>query len=88
MSKSRYIVRAREDEAALAAPSAPGALSDFLAGIESDPDIELVDTIGPAGRPHTAVIAVTQEQARALEQRIRNAQQLMIEPDRPLSLFG
>jgi len=82
MSKSRYIVRTREED------GAPSALSDFLSTIEGDPDIELVDTIGPPGRPHTAVIALNPEQALALQQRLRNSQHLMIEPDRPLSLFS
>lgn len=80
--KSRYIVRARDDDS-----SALSALSAFLASIEGNPDVELVDTIGPAGRPHTAVIAVIPEHALSLEQRVRNSQYLMIEPDRPLSMF-
>jgi hypothetical protein len=78
MEKIRFIVRARAEGSTLA---------DFLATIEHEPELELVDTIGPAQRPHTAVIAVAPDQAAPFEQRIRNSQQLMIERDRPLSLF-
>lgn len=77
MPKSRYIIRARDEE---------GALWAFLASIADDPAIDVADTIGPAGRPHTAVVTVAPEQAAALEQRVRQLPQLTIEPDQPLSL--
>ena len=77
MDKTRFIVRRRDE----------GALTDFLAIINNDPAIELVDTIGPEQSPHTAVVAVPPEQALSFEQRFRNLQQLMIERDRPLSLY-
>ncbi len=79
MSKVRYIVRARSDT---------GALSDFLSNIQNNAEIELVDTIGPQGKPHTAVIAVAPDQAPSFEQRFCNSQHLMIERDRPLSLYN
>lgn len=78
MEKIRYIVRAREEDS---------TLSDFLASIGAVPGHEVVDTIGPAGRPHTAVIAVDAQHAPSFEQRFSHQQQLMIERDRPLSLF-
>lgn len=78
MQKIRFIVRARDDSSTVA---------DFLTMIQNDPALELVDTIGPADRPHTAVVAVDPEQAPSFEQRFRNLKHLMIEPDRPLSLF-
>ena len=78
MQKIRFIVRARDDG---------GTVADALTMIANDPALELVDTIGPTGRPHTAVVAVPPEQAPSFEQRFRNLQHLMIEPDRPLSLF-
>jgi hypothetical protein len=78
MEKTRYIVRAQAEEATLA---------DFLATIENDPELELVDTIGPPGKPHTAVVAVTPELAPCFEQRFCNSPHLLIERDRPLSLF-
>ncbi len=78
MEKIRFIVRVRHEG---------GTLADFLAMIHEEPAIELVDTIGPAQQPHTAVIAVEPEQAPSFEQRFQHSQQLMIERDRPLSLF-
>jgi hypothetical protein len=78
MKKVRFIVRTRDDG---------GTVADFLTMIHNDPAIELVDTIGPADRPHTVVVEVEAEQAPSFEQRFRNLQHLMIEPDRPLSLF-
>ncbi len=78
MEKIRFIVRAREEGTTLA---------DFLTTLQHEPELELVDTIGPAQGPHTAVVAVPAELAPSFEQRFRNSQQLMIERDRPLSLF-
>ena len=78
MEKIRFIVRARDDG---------GTLADFLATIAHEPELELVDTIGPGQQPHTAVIAMAPEHAPSFEQRFRNSPQLMIERDRPLSLF-
>jgi len=78
MEKTRYIVRAHAEGTTLA---------DFLATIDNDPGLELVDTIGPPGMPHTAVIAVPPELAPCFEQRFGNSPHLLIERDRPLSLF-
>ncbi|WP_312518336.1 hypothetical protein [Massilia sp.] len=72
----RYIVRAsREDD----------ALARFLAALDTEPGVRLVDTIGPsAGPPHTAVV----ETDAATAERLRRSSlyQLTIEPDQPLSL--
>ena len=78
MEKIRFIVRARAEGS---------TLNDFLTIICNDPQLELIDTIGPQGRAHTAVIATTTEHAPAFEQRFRHSPELMIERDRPLSLF-
>ena len=78
MPQTRYMVRAREDE---------GALADFLRTLQGDPDITLEDQIGPPGQPHTLVVAVAPEQVAQLEARIRASGQLTLERDRPLSLF-
>jgi hypothetical protein len=75
---SRYIIRAAADGPALAA---------FLAGIRGDPALKLVETIGPRDQPHTAVVETDAQTAERLKESFRNANQLMIEPDRPLSLF-
>lgn len=76
MAKIRYIVRTRSDSS---------SLDDLLSAIDSDPGLELVDTIGPPGHPHTAVVAVAPEQVAAFEQRFRTASHFIIERDRPLS---
>ena len=76
--RARYIVRARDDK--------PAALAAFLAGVGADPDIDVVDTIGPQGQPHTAVVAIAPDKALAFERRFQNSNQLSIERDRPLSL--
>ena len=78
MDKIRFIVRAREEG---------HTLNDFLTMVQADPQLELVDTIGPQGCPHTAVVTAATEHAPAFEQRFRNSPELMIERDRPLSLF-
>jgi hypothetical protein len=76
--RGRYIVRSEDS----------GQLAEFIKSIESDPDATLVDVIGPRDAPHTAVVDLSDNKARALEQQFRDAKtQMIIEPDRPLSLF-
>jgi len=75
---NRYIVRAAADDNA--------ALAGFIDSIRGNPAVRLVDTIGPsAGPPHTVVVETDPTTVEQLKQRSRN--QLMIEPDSPLSLF-
>ena len=77
-STGPYIVRSED----------AGQLADFIQDIQQDPAVTLVDTIGPANRPHTVVVAMSPEKALSLEQRFsNNSIPLIIEPDRPLSLF-
>ncbi|MCU6497537.1 hypothetical protein LPN04_06985 [Rugamonas sp. A1-17] len=80
-NKARYLIHA--------ADSAP--LADFLALADVDPEIDVVDVIGPRDQPHTAVVEISPDKARLLELHFRSAgkpsQQLTIEPDQPLSLF-
>lgn len=76
--RGRYIVRSEDGR----------QLADFIKSIESDPDARLLDVIGPRDQPHTAVVDLSDDRARTLEQQFRNAKtQMIIEPDRPLSLF-
>jgi len=76
-SRERYIVRAAQDD---------GALVSFIDSIRNDASVRLVDTIGPpSGPPHTAVVEADAATIELLRQ--RTLHQLMIEPDRPLSLF-
>ena len=79
MEKIRFIVRARQEGT---------VLDEFLAVIDSDASLELVDTIGPAGRPHTAVVATNADHAPCFEQRFSKHPHLIVERDRPLSLLG
>ncbi len=77
--KVRFIIRATGDIAPLAS---------FLDAARFDPAMVVVDTIGPTGFPHTAIIEMSPATAHLLEQRFRASKQLTIEPDRPLSLFN
>jgi hypothetical protein len=76
---NRYIVRAAGDIA---------PLQSFIDSIVDDPVIRLVEKIGPAHQAHTVVIETDVSTAQMLDLRFRSTNQLMIEPDRPLSLFG
>ena len=66
-------------------------LTDFLALAETDPEITVIDLIGPRGQPHTAVLEISEDTAQRLQRQFRDASapthQLTIEPDRPLSMF-
>lgn len=72
----RYIIRTRTEPAVLAA---------FLDTIHDDPDIAVVDSIGPSGQVHTVVVEVPDGMAPQLERFLSNSDQLIIERDRPLS---
>lgn len=76
--RGRYIIRS--DDAR--------QLAEFISDVRQDPTMELLDTIGPANQPHMVVVAMSHDQARSLELRFSKSNQLKIEPDRPLSLFG
>ena len=75
---NRYIIRAVDD--------AP-VLDAFIAGIRNNPALRLLEVIGPQGQPHTAIVETDTATAEQLKQSFRTSNQLMIEPDRPLSLF-
>jgi hypothetical protein len=74
----RYIIRSRDSM----------QLAELIRRIAADPEIMLIDTIGPPGAPHTCVVTMSPERAAALELQFRTTNQFTIEPDRPLSLFG
>jgi hypothetical protein len=79
--KARYLIHAPD--------GAP--LTDFLALADVDPEITVVDVIGPRDSPHTAVVEISPDKARVLALHFRStgtpSQQLTIEPDQPLSMF-
>ena len=74
----RYIIRSQDSK----------ELAEVMKDIDADPAVQLVDTIGPADQPHTLVVEMPHETANSMKQRFRTLKpQLIIEPDRPLSLF-
>jgi len=76
---AKYLISAKDD--------AP--LKEVLATLADDPDVDIVDTIGPRDEPHTAVVQVNAGKAQDWARRLlANNQQLIIEPDRPLSPLG
>ena len=78
----RYIIRAKADNKPIAE-----ILAEVLTAFGNDPAIKVLDTIGPAGRQHTMVAEMPHDTARSLAQRFQSSNQLIIEPDRPLSLY-
>ncbi len=63
-------------------------LAGFVSETRSNPELQLIDTIGPQGAPHTAVYEMAHATAAQLEQRFAAEGTLKIEPDRPLSMFA
>jgi hypothetical protein len=70
-----YLVRARQ----------PGVLARAITRIEADPGITIVRRIGPSDEPHTLVASMADAQAAALRQQF--AGELIVERDRPLTLY-
>jgi len=70
-----YLVRARQ----------PGVLTQAVTRIEADPAITIVRRIGPSDEPHTLVASMAEAQAAALRQQF--AGELIVERDRPLTLY-
>src|SRR5438094_869691 len=62
----------------------PQTVAEVTRIIEADPNVKLVDRIGPENQPHTLVVEMTDEQADALKRRFAG---LIVEQDRPVSLF-
>lgn len=63
-------------------------LAGFVAEAQRMPDLQLLNTIGPQGAPHTAVYEMTHATAVQLSQRFAASGDMTIEPDQPLSMFG
>jgi hypothetical protein len=53
--------------------------------MEADPAINIVRRIGPSDEPHTLLASMAEAQATALKQQF--AGELIIERDRPLTLY-
>jgi hypothetical protein len=76
----RYLIRAKNEDDV-------SALTAFLEEVSRDKSMKLIDLIGPRERPHTAVIEMSHDMARQLATRFQSSNQLLIEPDRPVSMF-
>ena len=74
----RYIVSCNE----------PDKLSQFIQASYQDPSLQLIDTMGPTGAPHTAVYEMAHSKAAELQRLFTQSGALKIEPDQPLSMFG
>ena len=70
-----YLVRARQ----------PGVLARAITRIEAEPTITIVRRMGPPDEPHTLLASMAETQAAALKQQF--AGELLIERDRPLTLY-
>lgn len=70
-----YVVQARQ----------PGVLTRAITRIEADPAITIVRRLGPSDEPHTLVASMAEAQAATLRQQF--AGELIIERDRPLTLY-
>lgn len=63
-------------------------LTRFVSESSTNPELRLLDTVGPPGAPHTAVFDMAHDMAAQLQKHFAASGDLNIEPDRPLSLFG
>lgn len=76
--RSRYLIIANDGQ----------RLQRFIAELQRDKEVQLLDTLGPTNMPHTLICAMTHEKAAALAENFQAEGALRIEPDQPLSLFG
>lgn len=70
-----YLIRAR----------APAILARAATFIANDPSFTVLRQLGPPDEPHTLVISTSEEGAALLRQRFAN--ELIVERDRPLTLY-
>jgi len=63
-------------------------LRRFVDDAHKDPELDLIEMIGPTNAPHTAVYEMAHNKAATLQQSFQAERALRIEPDKPLSLFG
>ena len=68
--------------------SASGAkLSTFLSEVGTQPEVKLVEKIGPSEAPHTAVFDMPHEKAAQLEKSFAGVGELKIEPDQRVKMM-
>ena len=76
--RGRYLIIANDNR----------RLRHFIDDAHNDPELDLIETIGPNDAPHTAVYEMAHNKAANLQQGFQAEGALRIEPDKPLSLFG
>ncbi|MES2295389.1 MAG: hypothetical protein V4582_00020 [Pseudomonadota bacterium] len=76
----RFLISARKD-------ADRAALTAFIEEVGRDKRMKLVDLIGPKESPHTLVVEMSNDMANLLATRFHTSNQLLIEPDRPVSMF-
>jgi hypothetical protein len=65
----------------------PDKLNEFISSGYQDPTLQLIDTVGPVGLPHTAVYEMAHSKAANLKQLFSTIGELKIEADQTLSMF-
>ncbi|MCG2583342.1 hypothetical protein [Massilia sp. TS11] len=75
-TRARYLVRSRGDNR---------ALHELIPRL--DPTVRVIDRIGPSDDPHTLVLEMSSTSAAALGEQLKQDGRLILEPDRPLSMF-
>jgi hypothetical protein len=76
--RGRYLIIANDNR----------RLRRFVDDAHRDPELNLIETIGPNDAPHTAVFEMAHNKAATLQHGFKAEGVLKIEPDKPLSLFG
>ena len=61
-------------------------LAQVIALIEADRSFKLLRRMGPVNKPHTLLVSMDEDHAALLMQRFPD--QLLVERDRPLSMYG
>lgn len=65
----------------------PDKLNEFISTGYQDSTLQLIDTVGPIGSPHTAVYEMAHAKAAQLKQLFSTVGELKIEADQSLSMF-
>ena len=76
IARERFMVAQTDDS---------DVLSDLAAKLGADPEVELVDYIGPANKPNTLIVEMPPDRARKLQQNY--AGKLIVEKDKPLTAY-
>jgi hypothetical protein len=64
----------------------PALMDAVAAQLEADPDVDVLKVSSPCGSPERLVVSMTAQRAERL--RSEHSDQLIIEPNHPISLFS